>query len=223
VVADHSKIDKEEAMNLRTGLRVAAFSLACLLGATAHRGQNASAGATSTKFGVINVLQVIGLTAEGKLAVAELQLQFVSRQQEVDSLNKRLTDLQQRLKAGGSTLGEEEKSRLNAQATRLAKRLDNKQTEYQEDLKTAQEEVVNSIGRKMISVLERYAQENSYAAVFDSGAQNSPVLYASDNIDLTKDIIRLYDQTYPVKGTGTTPTTRLAPAPKPETPPSPKP
>jgi outer membrane protein len=210
-------------MNSISGLRVAAFGLTCLLGATALRGQNASAGATSTKFGVINVPQVIGSTAEGKQAVAELQPQFVSRQQEVDSMNKQLTDLQQRLNAGGSTLGEEETSRLNAQAARLAKRLDRKKTEYQEDLKTAQEEVVNSIGRKMINVLERYAKDNSYAAIFDSGAQNSPVLYASDNIDLTKDIIHLYDQAYPAKRTSTTPATKPAPMPKPKTPPSPKP
>jgi hypothetical protein len=69
-------------------------------------------------------------------------------------------------------------------------------------------------------VLNRYAEENNYATVLDSSAQNSPVLYASKNIDLTQDIIRLYDQAYPAKAAA--PASKPAPvAPKP--PPATKP
>jgi hypothetical protein len=53
----------------------------------------------------------------------------------------------------------------------------------------------------MMDVLNRYAQENNYAAILDSSAQNSPVLYASKNIDVTQDIVRLYDQAHPAKAT----------------------
>jgi hypothetical protein len=72
-------------------------------------------------------------------------------------------------------------------------------------------------------VLNRYAEENNYATVLDSSAQNSPVLYASKNIDLTQDIIRLYDQAYPAKAAA--PASKPAPsAPKPPaTPPATKP
>jgi hypothetical protein len=63
-------------------------------------------------------------------------------------------------------------------------------------------------------VLNRYAEENNYATVLDSSAQNSPVLYASKNIDLTQDIIRLYDKAYPAKAAA--PASKHAPsAPKP--------
>jgi len=59
---------------------------------------------------------------------------------------------------------------------------------------------VDRIGRKMIDVLDRYSRENGFVVVFDSSAQNSPVLYKSTQIDITQDIIRLYDQAYPIKG-----------------------
>jgi outer membrane protein len=205
-------------------LRVAALSLACLFGTTAVRTQNAASGAVGSKIGVVNVLQAISSTAEGKQASTELQQQFAPRQQELETLDKRVNDLQQRLNTGQATLSDEERARLNAQGTRLAQRLDRKKNEFQEDVNTAQRDVVNSIGHKMMDVLNRYAQENSYVAVFDSSAQNSPILYASKNIDLTQDIIRLYDQAYPVKGTSSVPpANKPAPTPKPTTPPAPKP
>jgi hypothetical protein len=59
-------------------------------------------------------------------------------------------------------------------------------------------------------------------AVFDSSAQNSPILFASTNIDITQEIIKLYDQAYPVKGGATVPAAKPAPT-KPATPPATKP
>ena len=202
-------------------LRLAALSLVCLLGTTSLREQGAAAaGAAGTRIGVINMLQAITLTAEGKQAAVELQSQFAPRQQELESLDKQINDLQQKLTASRTTPSDAERTRLTDQGNRLAQRLDRKRREYQEDLNAAQGEVVNSLGRKMADVLNRYAEENNYATVLDSSAQNSPVLYASKNIDLTQDIIRLYDQAYPAKEAA--PASKPAPvAPKP--PPATKP
>jgi outer membrane protein len=211
----------EESMNSVSALRVAALSLVCLFGTTAVRAQNAASGAVGTKVGVVNVLQAISSTAEGKQATNELQTQFAPRQKELETLDKQVNDLQQRLNTGQATLSDEERSRISAQGTRLAQRLDRKKNEFQEDVNTAQRDVVNTIGRKMMDVLSRYAQENNYVTVFDSSAQNSPILYASKNIDLTQDIIRLYDQAYPVKAAGAAPTNKPGPTPQPTTPPKP--
>ena len=195
-------------------LRVAALSLVCLLGTTSLRELGAAAGAAGTRIGVINMLRAITLTAEGKQAAVELQSQFAPRQQELESLDKQINDLQQKLTASRTTPSDAERTRLTDQGNRLAQRLDRKRREYQEDLNAAQGEVVNSLGRKMADVLNRYAEENNYATVLDSSAQNSPVLYASKNIDLTEDIIRLYDQAYPAKAAA--PASKPAPvAPKP--------
>jgi outer membrane protein len=56
-----------------------------------------------------------------------------------------------------------------------------------------------------MDVLDRYSRENGFTAVFDSSAQNSPIIYASNSIDVTQDIIRLYDQQYPIKGGASAP------------------
>ena len=211
-------------MNSRNMIRTATLSMACLLGTVAVRAQGTAPGSASTgKVGVINVRQAIVATGEGKQASGELQSQFQSRQNELETLNKQVNDVRQRLSAGQTTLSDEEKQRLQVQGQRLAAQLDRKNNELQEDVNAAQADVVDRIGRKMMDVLDRYARENGYVAVFDSSAQNSPILYASNNIDLTQEVIKLYDQAYPVKAGGTTAPAKPATTPKPTTPPAAKP
>ena len=126
-------------------------------------------------------------------------------------MSKQVNDLRQRLAACEGKCSQEEIARLTTQGQRLTQQLERKQNEYQEDVNAAQGEVVDRIGRKMVDVLDRYSRENGYSVVLDSSAQNTPILYASNQIDLTQDIIRLYDQAYPVKASA-------APAAKPATP-----
>ncbi len=202
-------------MRVETMIRTAVLAAACVFGAAAAMAQGSSAPVT--KVGTINVRQAIVNTAEGKQASAELQSQFAPRQNDLENLNKQMSELRQRLAAGERTLSDEEKTRLTQQGQKMAQQLERKQTEYQEDVNGAQGEVIDRIGRKMLDVLDRYARENGYVAVFDTSSQNSPILYASSQIDVTTDIVRLYDQAYPVKGAAPAakPAAKPAAAPKP--------
>jgi len=202
--------------------RTAALAAACVLitAAAWAQGTAAAGAATPGKIGVISIRQAIVATAEGKQASAELQSQFAPRQTELENLNKQINDLRQRLQAGQGKISADEEARLTKDGQRLAAQLERKQNEYQEDVNAAQGDVIDKIGRKMVDVLDRYARENGYVLVLDSSAQNTPILYASNQIDVTQDIIRLYDQAYPVKG-GAAPAAKPAanpPAPKPAVP-----
>jgi outer membrane protein len=205
----------------------AALMLACLVGAAPVRAQGAPSVATAgSKVGVINARQAIASTAEGKQAGAELQSQFSSRQNELEGLNKQISDLRQRLDAGRGKINADEEARLTRDGQKLTQQLDRKQNEYQEDVNSAQADVFDRIGRKMLDVLDRYARDNGYVVILDSSAQNNPLLYASTSVDVTQDIVRLYDQAYPVKGGAPATTTPAKPAanPKPaQQPPAQKP
>jgi outer membrane protein len=207
--------------------QVAAVAVLCFF-STAARAQSAPPAASSSagKIGVINVRQAIAGTAEGKQAGAELQSQFSARQNELESLQKQINDLRQRLDAGQGKLSPEEATRLQREGELKTRQATRKQDEYQEDVNAAQADVFDRIGRKMMDVLDRYARENGYVAVLDSSAQNTPILFASTNIDITQDIVRLYDQAYPIKSSAGASTSTPAPkpaAPKSTNPPAQKP
>lgn len=208
-------------MNSTNMVRVVVLGLTCLLGTAAAWAQT-SISDSGNKVAVISMRQAIGTSAEGKQAILEMQARFMPRQQELELLSKQLGNLQQKLNAGQSTFTEEEKDDLNTQVTRLTQELNRKKSQYQEDLAAAQEEFVKHIGRKVVDVLRHYAQENGYVAVLDSSAQNSPILYASKNIDITPAIVKLYDTTYPVNIGAPTRAPKPAPS-QPVTPPISKP
>lgn len=209
-------------MNSRIVMRSAALYAACLIAsavAWAQAAPAAGAGGAAKSVGIINLRGAIGSTAEGKQASAELQSQFAPRSAEIDNLTKQINDLQQKLQAGQGKLSQEEEARLTAEGQRATQKLERRRTEFQDDASAAQQDVLERIGRKMVDVLDRYARENGFSVILDTSGQNSPILYASNQVDVTQDIVRLYDQAYPVKtGAGGAPATPKPAAPKPATP-----
>jgi outer membrane protein len=205
-------------------IRLAALALAASLAGPAVWAQSGGAAApTLTKVGVINVQVAITSTSEGKQAAAELQSQFAPRQSDLDGLRRQIEDIQTRLRTGASTLSDDEKARLSREGDQLSRQFQRKQQDSQDDFNEAQREVVDRIGRKMIDVLDKYSKENGYGVIFDTSAQNTPVVYAANQIDVTQEIIRLYDQNYPVKaGAAKSSAPPKAAAPKPATPAQPK-
>jgi len=199
-------------------MHTAALAAAGLLIVAAVRAQSPAAAGSAApgKVGVINIRSAIGSTAEGKQAQAELQSQFAPRQTEIENMNKQINDLRQRLAACEGKCSQDEIARLTTQGQRMTQQFDRKNNELQEDSNAALGEVIDRIGRKMVDVLDRYARENGYNIVLDSSAQNTPILYASTQIDVTQEIVRLYDSAYPVKGGA--PAQQKPPAAKPAAP-----
>jgi len=150
-----------------------------------------------TKIAAINMRAAIANTAEGKQAAAQMEAEFAGRRKEIEDLNTRIEELQQKLSAGGPVLSDEESNKLTLEGQRLTRQLERRQNEFQEDLSAAQNEVVSRIGRRVVEVLGKYATSNGYGAVLDDSGQTTPVMYAST--DITQEIVKLYDQTYPVK------------------------
>lgn len=184
--------------------RVIAIGAQVVLAAAGAAAQTSTTPPTAAtnKVAVVDIRAVIGNTAEGKQASAELQSQFAPRQVELENLQKSIEELQNRLNTGSRTLSDEERVRLQRQGERQASQLKRKQEEYQEDASAAQQEMVDRVGRKVVEVINRFARENGYGVILD--AQAACGVYCAPQLDVTQDIIRLYDQANPVKA-GATP------------------
>src|SRR5580658_4818067 len=208
-------------VNSRYLVTLAALAMLCLAPVRgAHAQAAATAAAAPSKIAVINIRNAIVATAEGKVAQAQLQSQFAPKQNELQGLQKQIEDLQRKLTDGARTLSDDEKTKMQREGELLSRRLQRGNDDLNEELNAAQGEIVDGIGRKMLEVLDRYSRENGYTAVLDTSAQGSPVVYGSSQSDITQDIVRLYDQAYPLKSAGAS----AAPAtPKPASPATPAP
>jgi outer membrane protein len=184
--------------NLRSIGSMAALAVFCLAPVPGARAQGNAAA--PVKIAMINVRNAIVATAEGKQAQGQLQAQFAPKQNELQSMQKSIEDIQRKLTEGARTLSDDEKARMQRQGELLTRRLQRGNDDLNEELNAAQQEVVDGIGRKLLEVLDRYARENGYTAVLDTSAQGSAVVYGSSQSDITQEIVRLYDDAYPMKG-----------------------
>jgi outer membrane protein len=192
-------------------IRLAVPALAAVLMAPTVMWAQAAAAPATAKIGVIDVQVAITSTAEGKQAAAELQSQFAPRQTELTNMQKQMEDIQTRLRTGQTTLSDDEKARLGREGEQLQRSYQRRSQDAQDDFNEAQREVVDRIGRRMIDVLNKYSRDNGYSIILDRSGQSSPVIFAANSTDVTQEIIRLFDQTYPAKAGATA-------APKPATP-----
>jgi Skp family chaperone for outer membrane proteins len=152
-----------------------------------------AAALSPVRVGVINVQQVILSTLEGKQALVELQDKFAQLQRDLAILGEQINSVRQRLEAG-QTLGQaEETYRLRSDGERFKILFERKTKEFNEDLQLERSKIVDDIRRKVINLLVRYSRENGYAIIFDSSVQDSLIVYKSTDLDVTPEIIRLYD------------------------------
>jgi outer membrane protein len=161
------------------------------------------------KIAIVDIRTALLSTAEGKQVAAEIQSQFSAKQAELENMRKNLEDIQNRIQTTARTASDEERGRLERQGQRTQQQLQRKQEEYQADFNEAQQDAVEKLGRKMGEVVSRFARENGYIMIMD--AQVCTV-YCSNQLDVTQDIIRLYDQAYPLKAGAASPA-KPAPAP----------
>jgi len=180
----------------------------------AQGGAAGSAPAGTTKIGLLNVRGAIITTAEGKQASAQMQSQFAPQQGELDSLQKQIQDLQAQLANGARTLSDEEKARLQRRGQLLVSQSQRKQDDLNESVNVAQAEIFESIGGKMSQVVDKFGRDNNYSLILDVSAQGSPVVFNAMPLDVTEEIVRLYDQAHPLRAGAPA----AAPAPAPATP-----
>jgi outer membrane protein len=201
--------------------RLATGALLVLSASTvwAQGGAAGSAATPAGKIGLLNVRGAIVGTAEGKQANAQMQSQFAPQQAELQSLQTQINDLQTQLANGARTLSVDEQARLQRRGQLLVSQSQRKQDDLNESVNVATQEIFESIGGKLSDIVDKYGKDNNYSVILDVSAQGSPVVYNAMQLDVTDEIIRLYDQAHPLKAAAPAPATPGQPA-RPAAPPA---
>ena len=131
-------------------IRLAVTILAAALAVPAVWAQTGgAASAAASKVGVLNMEVAITSTEEGKQAANELAAKFAPRQTELQNMQKQIQDIATRLQTGSNTLSDDEKYRLSRESDHLTRNLQRKQQEARDDYQEAQQDLINTLGRKL--------------------------------------------------------------------------
>jgi outer membrane protein len=197
------------------------FTLAFSMSATVLVLANGVASAQAPpKFGVIDMQQALLSTKDGQKAVAELKAKFTPKEQEFQKRQSDLQSKQEQYRKTENTISDEAKAALARDIDVMTKNLQRDTDDARQDVDQEQQRVLNELGAKMMQVLQKYASDKQLTMIFDVSGQPNNVLYASSTIDVTRDIIALYDAAPP--GAPATPSVKApassAPAPAPRRP-----
>jgi outer membrane protein len=163
-------------------------------------------------------------TNEGKRTVDEITKKYEPQKAKLDALSKEIDSLKKQLQAAPATMPDDERASrtktIDTKEKQYSRDVDDAQNAYQADL----QEAYNKVATKVNILLQSYAKLNGYTLVLDVSNQQSAVMAADPQTDITEALIAAYNAS-----SGVAPPVPAAPSagkpttPKPTTPAAPKP
>lgn len=157
-----------------------------------------SVSAEVQKFAYVDLQRALNEVDEGAQAKAALKAEFDQKQKFLDEKQTSLKTMKDDIEARGMMMKAEVKQEKLAELQKSL--LEVQQTYYtmQQELTQKESAATGKIFQKMGVLLQAMGEEQGFTAILEK----SSVLYAKNHLDLTNELIRKYNQTYPVKKSG---------------------
>lgn len=178
----------------RSFVLIACLASGLVLNAPAQTAATArSASAEPTRIAVIAFQVAVAQTNEGQRDFADLQKKFDPRRQQLKQESDEIETLTKQLQTQSASLSQAEQQNRARDIDEKKQKLDRDSQDAQSDFQQAMQDMYNSLASKVYDVLESYAKQKGYTLVLDISQQQSPVLYASNGTNITKDVIDAYN------------------------------
>jgi outer membrane protein len=164
--------------------------MALALAATA----GAQTAAPPTRVGVIHIQNAILGTKDGQKAAADLEAKVAPKRKDLEAKQGVIAQLQDRLNKGRNTMSADEREKLIREIDQRTKALNRDTEDAQAESEQEQQRVLQDLGQRLMAVIDKYARDNGYNLILDVSSPQTPVLYISSGIDITQDIVALYDK-----------------------------
>ena len=188
----------------------------CLLaGAVAALGQ-APSGALSAsgKIALIDMNTAISRTQEGQQRAKELEVKFAPTSTRIKEKQQKIADLRNQLSRGSNTMSDDARRKLLREIQATERDLKRETEDAQAEFTQEQGKVGSEIGNKLLATIQKYSIDKGLSLVLNVSALPIPsVVFALNELNITDDIIKLYDQEHSVPGSSSS-----APAAAPSSP-----
>ena len=170
-------------------------ALSVLLSVAAVWAQNAPAGdsspSTSAKIGFVDFEEVLYGTKEGKEQIAKIQRFIDEQRRQYQSQSGELEKLGEQFRTQELTMNTQARVEMQRRIEQSERRV----RRFEEDTRMAVEqrrnELLGKIGEKLQPIIDQYASDNNFDAIF---LRSETQIYVDPILDYTQDIIRIYDE-----------------------------
>ena len=171
---------------------------AVILGAVAlsvHSQNAAPKPALAAKIAVVAMRDALIGTLDGKQAMAGMQAKFDPMRVGLERRQAELQAMAEQLRKGGATMAAEAQQKLSNELAARKKNFDRDADDLNTEVEQEDGKLMQDLSVKMGGVIDEYAKQNGYTVVMDAA---QPVLWAAETANITPDIVKLYDQKYPL-------------------------
>ena len=158
-----------------------------------------------TKVGIIQIQKAIASTKDGQKAAAELNTKFAPTRARLEKKQTEIEGDRARLNSGSNAMAADQKEKLMRDIDQKTKALNRDAEDAQAEVDQETGKIMQQLGDRILAVIKKYSIEHGYALILDVSSQQTPVVHAADQIDITEDIIKLYDQNAPAPTTSSAP------------------
>jgi len=149
--------------------------------------------AQPAKIAVIAFQVAVAQTNEGQRDFADLEKKYAPRRDKLKQESDDIDSLTKALQTQQSSLSDAEQQSRARAIDEKKRQFDRDQQDAQSDFQQAMQDLYNSLASKVYDVMESYAQSKGFTLVLDISQQQSPVLYASEGTNITKEVIDGYN------------------------------
>jgi Skp family chaperone for outer membrane proteins len=171
-------------------------ALLCMLAVSPSRtyGQATS----NARIAVVNIQDAIARIQEGQELAKDLKKKYGPTEVKLRSLQGEIQSLGDQINRGLNTMSEEARRKMAREMQLKERELTRATEDARAEFGQAQQQALNELSGKLMTVIDKYSKENNIGMVFDVSSPQSPIIYAVNEFLITNDVIELYDNEHPV-------------------------
>ena len=149
--------------------------------------------AIPAKIALVAFEQAVFATNEGQHAVQDVQKKYEPKKAQIDTLAQEVETLKKQMQSAPTTMPDDERATrlktIDTKEKQLTRDADDAQTAYNADLQDA----YGKVAQKVSVTLKNYVAKNGYTLLLDVSGQQSNVMWATPNTDITAAVVAAYN------------------------------
>lgn len=150
--------------------------------------------AEDIKIGVVNTSRVLQESPQARGSSKALEKEFAPRERDLVEKQKKIKEKEERLVRDSAVMSESERRKAERELLDLQRELKRLREEFREDLNIRRNEEFSKLQRVISNVIDELAKEKGFDLILGEN-----VIFATDSIDITKQILERLDKTDPGK------------------------
>ena len=176
---------------LGAGLALAPFAAAQAPAAPAAAPAVVAPVAMDAKIALVNFEQVVLASNEGQVVTANTQKKFEPQKNEIEKLAGEV-DAMKKQQAAAAT--DEAKAKLLREIDAKEKALNSRAEEAQTAYNAEWQEALAGVAQKIATTMKKYAADSGFTLLLDVSSQQSNVLWALPQTDISQAVVDLYNK-----------------------------